>query len=98
MKISRHYELVAGDGNVDALRGALRELSAKVRPMAGCEGVDIFQDADKPEIFYFIEHWASREQQSQAGKALGKSAFAPLMACVGRPPVGRFLARVDSAG
>ena len=91
MSISRQYELLAAEGKIETLAAALVELRAKVRPLHGCTNVEIYQDDAKRSIFFFIEHWASRDLQAEGGKALGKSAFQAVFECLASPPVGRFL-------
>ncbi len=91
MSIVRHYLMVAKPGEEDTLSDALGALAAKVRPIDGCEGVELYKDADKGERFTFIERWASIEAHKAGGKLLGKEAFAPIMAALACPPEAAYL-------
>lgn len=96
MTILRQYDLTADADGVEPLRAALRALADRVRPLAGCEGVFLYQDMERPESFVFVERWTDRESHREAGSALGRDAFAQVSACLAEPPVGRYLA-VDAA-
>jgi len=91
MAIVRHYVMIARPGEAAALSVALHALAAKVRPIAGCDGVELYQDAEKAERFTFIERWASVDAHQAGGKALGKQAFAPIMAALAGPPEAAYL-------
>jgi quinol monooxygenase YgiN len=91
MTIFRHYTLIAREGECTALKSALMDLAGKIAPLGGCEGTELYQDDADPQTFFFVERWASRDAHREAGKSLGKAAFAPLMAFVASPPVGRYL-------
>ena len=82
----RFYRMTARDGEGSSLRGALEALSAKVRPIEGCAGTELLEDADKPGQFVFLERWASADAHKAGGKLLGKEAFAPMMAVLAGPP------------
>jgi heme-degrading monooxygenase HmoA len=43
MAIKRYYILTASEGNEDALQDALRSLSEIVRPLDGCEGIELLR-------------------------------------------------------
>src|SRR3546814_6728138 len=79
MPFVRHYLMIARPEEIDTLRRALEALAAKIAPLEGCEGTELYQDADKPERFVFLERWQSSEHQKEGGKALGKEAFAPIL-------------------
>ena len=83
--------MIAKDGQGPALEAALRALAAKVAPQAGCAGTELYQDADNPERFTFLERWESVDAQKAGGKAVGKEAFAPIMAALASPPDGASL-------
>ena len=91
MTIFRQYQLAAKDGQADVLRVALLDLAKTVLSLPGCEGVELLEDIDDPNTIFFVEQWTSRDHHAEGGKVLGKSAFAPLMACVSAPPIGRYL-------
>ena len=86
MTFVRAYSMTAKDSEIAALESALRALAAKVSPQPGCTGVELYQDTDKPERFTFLERWTSVEAQKEGGKAVGKEAFAPIMAALAVPP------------
>ncbi len=94
MTVLRHYVMRAAEGQGGALRQALEALAAKVSPLPGCEAVELFVDTREPDVCMFVEHWASIEAHKAAGAALGKEAFAPVMATLASPPEGRYLERV----
>jgi quinol monooxygenase YgiN len=91
MTILRHYVMVARPGDERALADALHVLAGKVRPIEGCEGIELYQDADKAERFTFVERWVSVDAHRAGGKALGKEAFAPIMAMLVGPPEAAYL-------
>lgn len=91
MTVLRHYLMRAAEGRGEALGAALAALADKVRPLAGCEKVEMFTDAGDANAFIFIEYWSSVEAHKAAGAALGKDAFADVMAALAGPPEGRYL-------
>lgn len=95
MPFVRHYLMTARPDEIDGLRSALEALAAKVQPLDGCDGAELYQDADKPERFYFLERWQSVEAQKAGGAALGQEAFAPVMAALANPPEAASLNRLE---
>jgi quinol monooxygenase YgiN len=81
------YSMKAKSGHENALGTALSELAARIRSIAGCERVEIFQGLESSAEFVFVEHWASLEVQKAGGRQLGKDAFKPVMDALGAPPV-----------
>ncbi len=88
MTIARQYILVAADDKASALAEALTDLANKIRPLDGCEGVDVMRNLEAPNHFILVERWLSIEAQLAAGKTLGKAAFSAVMSGVVRPPEG----------
>lgn len=86
MSYVRFYRMTARDGEIKALRQGLEVLAAKVTPLAGCQGVELLQDLASPEQFTFIERWHSAKAHKEGGAALGKEAFAPVMATLAGAP------------
>src|SRR3546814_16109676 len=68
MPFVRHYLMIARPEEIDTLRRALEALAAKIAPLEGCDGTELYQDADKPERFVFLERWQSSEHQKEGGK------------------------------
>lgn len=91
MTVLRHYRMQAAEGRGPDLGAALTALAAKVSPLAGCELVEMFADPDDPATYMFVEHWRALDDHKAAGKALGREAFAPVMAVLAQPPEGRYL-------
>lgn len=91
MTVLRHYKMTARDGEADALRAALRHLAGQVRPLEGCERVELFVDPRDARTFVFIEHWRSMADHKAGGAALGKEAFNPVSAVLESMPEGRYL-------
>lgn len=91
MSVARHYVMIAAEGKAEALAMALTALAAKVRPVAGCEGVELMEDSRTPGYFVFIERWASIEAHKAGGQQLGREALAEVMAVIAEPPQGRYL-------
>ena len=91
MPILRQYVMIAAVGREDALCKALIELAAKVRPIEGCEDVELYQDAARPAYFVFIERWVSIDIHKAAARQLGKEALADVLAVLMQPPEGRYL-------
>ncbi len=82
------YHMTAIAGKEDALRLALVALAAKVQTQPGCIATFVYADVGNAATFLFVEEWETREDQKQAGQALGREAFAPVMAAAaGRPNV-----------
>ena len=94
MTILRHYTMRARPGHGSDLGSALIELTAKVAPFEGCLKVELYRDPGDPDTYVFIEHWASVEDHEAAGAALGRGAFAPIIATVADRPAGRYLEAV----
>ena len=94
MTVLRHYIMKASEGRGADLRAALVALAAQVKPLAGCAAVELFADPRDADTFFFVEHWASLDAHKAAGAALGKEAFAPVMALLAGPPEGRYLESV----
>jgi quinol monooxygenase YgiN len=88
MALIQTYQMTAIDGKEAELRSALLALAAAVRGQPGCESTNIYTDATNASIFLFVEEWTSRDDQKKAGQALGREAFAGVMAAAaGRPNV-----------
>jgi quinol monooxygenase YgiN len=86
MAFVRSYLMIAKDDKMAELEEALRSLAAKITAQTGCIGTELYQDAAKPERFTFLERWESVDAQQAGGKAVGKEAFAPIMAALATPP------------
>jgi quinol monooxygenase YgiN len=95
MTYVRYYRMTARDGQGTALRAALETLLAKVEPLAGCQGVELLNDADKADIYVLLERWTSGEAHKEGGRMLGKEAFAPIMAVLSSPPESASLNTLD---
>lgn len=91
----RLYRMTARDADGGALRAALEALAAKVRPIEGCEGAELLQDADRADHFVLLERWTSAAAHKAGGKLLGKEAFAPVMAVLATPPEAASLNSLD---
>ncbi len=85
--IVRTYAMVAAEGRAGDLETALLNLSDKVRPMPGAVRLDVLHDQKLTGHFLFVETWKSADAAAAAGKALGREAFAPVMAALAAPPV-----------
>lgn len=94
MAIVRAYVMIAASDKIEALDQALRALAAKVAGCEGTGGTELYQDLGDPARFTFLERWASVEAQKAAGQALGKDAFAPIMAALASPPEAATLNRL----
>jgi quinol monooxygenase YgiN len=96
MTIVRHYLMTAAEGRGPELRKILQDLANKVRPLAGCEGVELYQDPELEIRFIFQERWTSADAHREAGKALGREVFAPVMAALAKPPEGSYFEPVPT--
>lgn len=94
MTILRSYTLTAAEGRGRELCDVLRGLASLVRPLPGCEGVDIYVDPADPHALVFIEHWRSIEAHQASGAMLGKDAFVAVLQQLDGPPMTRYLTRV----
>ena len=82
------YQMAAIAGKEDELKSALAALAAAVQKQPGCISSKVYADVGDASTFLFVEEWESREDQKNAGQALGREAFAPVMAAAaGRPNV-----------
>ena len=97
MTVLRHYKMTAATDLGSDLSAALVGLAEKVRPLPGCEKVELFADPGDPATFVFIEHWRSIEDHKTAGAALGRQAFAPVATLLSAPPEGRYLEPIPVA-
>jgi quinol monooxygenase YgiN len=91
MTVWRHYVISAAPGKEDAMVDALKLLASKVRPLAGCEGIEWGRDAENPADFVFIEAWTSADAHKAASSQLTKDDFGPMVAALGAPPAGRYV-------
>lgn len=87
------YVMIARPDQIEALEDGLRALAANVTACDGSEGAELYRDADAPARFTFLERWRSVDAQKAAGEALGKEAFAPIMAALAAPPESTSLTR-----
>jgi hypothetical protein len=55
MTIFRHYSLTAAEGKTEALHAARLSLAAAVRPLSGCQGLELYRDPDHAGLFFFVE-------------------------------------------
>ncbi len=94
MTVLRHYLMKAAQGCGAELRAVLVTLAGQVKPLPGCEAVELFADPRDADAYIFVEHWASIDAHKAGGAALGKEAFAPVMAVLAGPPEGRYLESV----
>ena len=88
MSIARLYRMESADGKAAELETALTTLAHQVRPLEGCEGVELLRDAGEGGQFTLIEKWASIEAHKAAATALPKGAFGPVMAALAGAPEG----------
>lgn len=95
MTVARHYVMHAAAGKDASLETALRNLAAAVRPLPGCEGVEMMRDIGNELRFVFIEKWASVEAHKDAGPLLPKAVMAPLGDLLDGPPEGAYLDYLD---
>ncbi len=86
MAIKVVYDMTAAAGKGDEFAGALADLAAIVRPLAGCDGIDILRKQDNADQFLFIESWQSNEAYAEAAKQVPQTAFAPLKPLLAGPP------------
>lgn len=91
MTVARHYVMHAAEGKDAQLETALRDLADKVRPIPGCEGVELMRDIGNERRFIFIEKWESVDAHKGAGAHLPKETLAPVMATLDGPPDGGYL-------
>ncbi|WP_313801911.1 antibiotic biosynthesis monooxygenase family protein [Sphingobium sp.] len=91
MTIARHYVMHAKEGMDAALESALRAVADAVRPLPGCEGVEMLRDLGNERRFVFIEQWTDVGAHKAAGALLDKGLFAPMMAALDGPPDGAYL-------
>ncbi|EQB07547.1 antibiotic biosynthesis monooxygenase [Sphingobium sp. HDIP04] len=81
----------AKEGMSAALETALRAVTDAVRPLAGCEGVELMRDIGNERRFVFIEQWADVDAHKAAVEILDKALFAPMLAALDGPPDGLYL-------
>jgi len=91
MTVARHYIMHAKEGMDAALETALRAIADAVRPLPGCEGVEMLRDLGNERRFIFIERWADVDAHKSAAALIDKGLFASLMAALEGPPDGAYL-------
>lgn len=91
MAIVRYYLMTAAEGRGDDLLAELTGLAAKVRPLAGCQKVELYREPKQPLRFHFLEHWDSVDDHRAAGALLGKETFAPVAATLAGAPESYYL-------
>ncbi|KKW92523.1 MULTISPECIES: putative quinol monooxygenase [Sphingobium] len=91
MTVARHYIMHAKEGMDATLETALRAIADAVRPLPGCEGVEMLRDLGNERRFVLIERWADVDAHKAAGAMLDKGLIAPMMAALDGPPDGAYL-------
>jgi quinol monooxygenase YgiN len=91
MTIMRHYFMTAKAGMEDDLERALLDLMPIVRPLDGCEGLELLRDQKDSRRFAFLERWASVEAHKKVAVTLPREAFAPMLAAIDGAPDGSYL-------
>jgi heme oxygenase (mycobilin-producing) len=91
MTVARFYIMHAAEGKDAALEAGLYALADAVRPLPGCEGVELLRDSGNERRFFFIEKWESVDAHKDAGKLLPKEALGAIMAALDGPPDGSYL-------
>lgn len=91
MTVARHYIMHAKEGMDAALETALRAVADAVRPLPGCEGVEMLRDIGNERRFVFIEQWADVDAHKAGAALIGKELFGPMMAALDGPPDGAYL-------
>ncbi len=91
MTVVCYYVMHAGENKAGALEIALTTLAGIVRPIAGCEGVQLLRDLGNDRRFVFVEKWLSVEAHKASGAHVPKEAFAPIMGLVESPPDSGYL-------
>ncbi len=91
MTVCRYYLMTAKLDHAEQLIEQLVLLASKVKPLDGCQGVELYRDGDNPQVAHFIERWRSVEAHKAAGASLGREAFAPVMAVLADPPQSCYL-------
>ena len=92
MSVARTYRMQAAEGKADELRAALIALAEAVRPLNGCEQVDLMEDSDRAGAFLFIERWQSVDAHKAGGAQLPKGVFGPVMGALAQPPESAWMA------
>jgi quinol monooxygenase YgiN len=90
MAIARLYIMHAAEDKGPALKAALGALAEHVRPIGGCHGVELLQDAENERRFVFIEKWDSIEAHKAAGAQLSKEIMGPVMGAIDGRPDGSY--------
>ena len=95
MAAIKWYSMKAKPGHESLLASALRELAARIRPIAGCERVEILQGLESSADFFFVEHWTSAEMQQASGRQLGRDPFKAVLDALASPPVVQTLQAIQ---
>lgn len=91
MTVARHYIMHAKEGMDATLETALRAVAEAVRPLPGCEGVEMLRGIGNERRFVFIEQWSDIDAHKAAAARIDKAVFAPMMAALDGPPDGAYL-------
>jgi len=88
MTVARIYIMHASE--TAALESALETLADAVRPLPGCDGIELLRDLGNEKRFLFIEKWASEEDHKNAGSMLPKDVMTAIGAALDGPPDGAY--------
>jgi quinol monooxygenase YgiN len=91
MTVARLYRMTAAKGKEDALAQALQDAARLVATVPGSEGVEVLRDAEAPDLFVFIEKWATIDDHKAAPGHLPKGGLDAVMAAMAGPPEGAYL-------
>ncbi|WP_156839619.1 putative quinol monooxygenase [Novosphingobium aquimarinum] len=70
MSFVRHYVMTTTPDQAEALARVLAELRTVVSECEGSLRIDLLAVDSEPHRFFFIEHWASRDDHAAAGSQL----------------------------
>lgn len=81
---------------IDEMNAFMKQVMPDTRSYAGCQGVDVYSNADNPANFVFCERWESREQyQKYLSWRTETGTMDAFGAKLTGPPSIRYFNRVD---
>ncbi|MGE4092754.1 MAG: putative quinol monooxygenase [Candidatus Binatia bacterium] len=82
---------------VNEVKGFLKQVLPDTRAYAGCQGIDIYSNADEPGNMVFYERWDSRDHyQRYLAWRTETGVLDQLTSKLAAPPKIRYYERVDA--
>jgi quinol monooxygenase YgiN len=94
MSISRVGEIQAKEGLTEELREFLISIMPGIKSSAGCESVQLYQNADDPSKFIMIEVWDSIESHQASVRNIPPEKLGEIRPLLATSPSGSYFTLV----